>query len=78
MIEDARYAATGGKDPTTGKNVSRRPDILARKFMDAAEESVNRLPAAGHVPGIAISDRSGYALAMQMVLHFPLYAYHST
>ncbi|KAL3136264.1 hypothetical protein ABBQ32_007271 [Trebouxia sp. C0010 RCD-2024] len=58
VTEDARYAATGGKDPATGKNLSRRPDTLARKLMDAAQESINRQPVAGHVPGIAISDRS--------------------
>lgn len=57
MVEDARYAATGGKHPETGKNLSRRPDTLARKNMDTANESINRQPVAGHVPGIAIGDR---------------------
>ena len=58
MVEDARYAATGGKNLETGKNLSRRPDTLARKNMDQAGEAINRQPVAGHVPGIAIGDRS--------------------
>ena len=58
MIEDARCATNGGKHPETGKSLSRRPDTLARKFMDEAQESINRQPVAGHVPGIAIGDRS--------------------
>ena len=59
VVEDARYAATEGKNPETGKNLSRRPDTLARKNMDTANESVNRQAVAGHVPGIAVGDRSG-------------------
>ena len=57
MIEDARYAATQGKNPENGKSLSRRPDTLARKHMDEAQACINTKPVAGHVPGIAIGDR---------------------
>ncbi|KAL3152922.1 hypothetical protein ABBQ38_012226 [Trebouxia sp. C0009 RCD-2024] len=72
VTEDARYAATGGKDPATGKNLSRRPDTLARKLMDAAQKSINRQPTAGHVPGIAISDRFYLRAEMGVLgMHYP-------
>ena len=66
VVEDARYAATGGKHPETGKNLSRRPDTLARKNMDTANESINRWPVAGHVPGVAIGDRSAVLVRCQI------------
>ena len=57
VLEDARYVATEGKDPSTGKNLSRRPDTLARKNMQELNACVNTKPMAGHVPGVTIGDR---------------------
>ena len=56
MVEDKRYAKTNGVG-ADGKALSKRPDLVARKTMVAAKQSVNTTKTAGHVPGIAIGDR---------------------
>lgn len=56
IAEQARYAATGGKGPN-GKALSRRPDTVARKWMEAKGQTVNTEACAGHVPGVAVGDR---------------------
>lgn len=57
VVEDARHAASGGVNPQ-GKAISKRPDLVARTKMEKAGATVNTKKVAGHVPGIAIFDRS--------------------
>jgi len=59
VIEDARHAASGGVNPQ-GKAISKRPDLVARTKMEKAGATVNTKKVAGHVPGIAIFDRSAF------------------
>ena len=59
VIEDARHAAAGGVNPQ-GKAISKRPDLVARTKMEKAGATVNTTKVAGHVPGIAIFDRSAF------------------
>jgi hypothetical protein len=59
VIEDARHAASGGVNPQ-GKAISKRPDLVARTKMEKAGATVNTTKVAGHVPGIAIFDRSAF------------------
>ena len=59
VIEDARHAASGGVNPQ-GKAISKRPDLVARTKMEKAGATVNTQKVAGHVPGIAIFDRSAF------------------
>lgn len=56
ISEQARYAATGGKGEG-GKALSRRPDTVARKWMEERGQTINKEACAGHVPGIAVGDR---------------------
>ena len=58
VTEDKRYADANGKNPD-GKAMSKRPDLVARKNMQVAGDCINTSKVAGHVPGIAIGDRSG-------------------
>ena len=57
VIEDKRYADGNGVG-AGGKSLSKRPDTVARKMMKDARELINTEKVAGHVPGIAIGDRS--------------------
>ena len=57
MTEDQRYADGNGVG-AGGKSLSKRPDTVARKMMKDAGKLINTEKVAGHVPGIAIGDRS--------------------
>ena len=65
ITEDQRYALAGGKGPD-GRALSRRPDTVARKWMEEDGQTINTEPCAGHVPGIAVGDR--YSSSVHPVL----------
>ena len=58
VVEDARHAASDGVN-AKGKAISKRPDLVARSNMERAKAMANTTKVAGHVPGIAVFDRSG-------------------
>lgn len=57
LEEDARVAASNGQGKTAGVSASKRPDLVARSYMEAAKLMINTGKVLGHVPGFKCNHR---------------------